>query len=390
MPESSTIFVNPKKILIVEDPSHVRQRTNMGEYDMQDLRDSMDLRGLLQAIIIRPSKEADGYVLIAGERRLRTALALNWATIECKLKENLTEIECEEIELEENIRRKNLDWPEHVRAINRIHKLYRETYSGTALASSFGRWGQKDTAKKLDLSEGALSKTLAIAEAIEQHPELEKHSSVREANKAFQKLRAGGKIEDSEFLTRFKDSFLHGSWQEAFRDLEADSIDLLLLDVSEGEINTKLAEAKRTLSLIGQGFVFYKTAQFSEVITNLQNLSLQFPEEPFVWTITGEDSYQFFFWFSRAIKEPPRSVRTVYAYRRDKKSLHNLQKASGLLDALVGTCSKMGEFVVDPICFSYHLTEICISYKRQVRSYCKDRTLYDQGIMYAEEKGSRE
>ena len=60
------------------------------------------------------------------------------------------------------------------------------------------------------------------------------------------------------------------------------------------------------------------------------------------------------------------------------------------MDALVGTCSKMGEFVVDPICFSYHLTEICISYKRQVRSYCKDRTLYDQGIMYAEEKGSRE
>ena len=117
MPE--TLSVNEIQVL------KGRQRKIMA--NMEELRDSIYRLGLIHPIVVR-----DGNVLVAGERRLRA-----WQEL-CKRHndfpeqipvrhlENLTEYEAQLIELEENVKRVNLDWREHCLAIYRYLNLRRE------------------------------------------------------------------------------------------------------------------------------------------------------------------------------------------------------------------------------------------------------------------------
>ena len=52
-------------------PNRFQPRLNFPEEDLQELTDSIKAQGILQPLLVR--KDADGYELIAGERRLRAA-----------------------------------------------------------------------------------------------------------------------------------------------------------------------------------------------------------------------------------------------------------------------------------------------------------------------------
>lgn len=113
------------------------------------LADSMKRRGLIHPIVL-----TDGNLLVAGERRLEAAKSLGWDSIEFRLFSSLTPVEAQIIELEENVKRKDLDWQDNVKAVQAIHALYR------ALDSS---WTMGETADSVGLHLGSVSKYIRVA-----------------------------------------------------------------------------------------------------------------------------------------------------------------------------------------------------------------------------------
>ena len=93
-----------------------RQRSAMG--DLDSLASSLLKFGQLTPILVDRSG-----VLIAGERRLEAHKMNGMTHIDAIYRDEVDELDLEEMELEENIQRKQLTWQEENSAIARIHEL---------------------------------------------------------------------------------------------------------------------------------------------------------------------------------------------------------------------------------------------------------------------------
>lgn len=93
-----------------------RIRQNVG--DLQPLMDSLKRYGLLNPIVI-----SENYELIAGERRLRAAMALGWETIPVTITPSPNKISQLEIEIEENVVRQDFSQEELLDAYSTLEKL---------------------------------------------------------------------------------------------------------------------------------------------------------------------------------------------------------------------------------------------------------------------------
>lgn len=85
-------------------------RTHFDEESLESLTRSIDAKGLLQPILVRPLEEnGDGprFELVSGERRLRAHRRLDRETIRCEVRD-LTAEEAAELRLVENIEREDL------------------------------------------------------------------------------------------------------------------------------------------------------------------------------------------------------------------------------------------------------------------------------------------
>lgn len=127
-----TIPINEIKVIS-------RQRQDYG--DLEELAQSLDRYGLIQPIVINQDKR-----LIAGGRRLQAATDLGWTSIDCVYRETMSDDELHELELEENVRRKEMDWKEKTLTILNIHRLKKKR---SALEGSL--WGTRETAEMLGI-----------------------------------------------------------------------------------------------------------------------------------------------------------------------------------------------------------------------------------------------
>ena len=93
-----------------------RVRKNLG--DLSQLTASMKRYGLLNPIIISEDNE-----LIAGHRRLEAAKKLGWQEIEVKIYSDTDTVEKLEIELGENMYRKDFTVEEEAEGLERLNKL---------------------------------------------------------------------------------------------------------------------------------------------------------------------------------------------------------------------------------------------------------------------------
>ena len=146
------MFVNIENIVVPDS----RQRKELG--DLEGLKNSFQEIGQLVPIIV-DSAEDGKYLLIAGERRLTAAKQLKWPEIEIKLRTELSERERAYIELEENIRRKQLAWTEEVRAVRMFAAIAKEPLASVA--------------KSLGINPDQVSKMITTADAIDADPKLE-------------------------------------------------------------------------------------------------------------------------------------------------------------------------------------------------------------------------
>ncbi len=93
-------------------------RENFGESALEDLKNSIAEKGIIQPITVRQVE--DGFELIAGERRLRAVNALNFDSIPAYVLDVESDEEMLELSLIENIQREDLNPIDIARA---YHKL---------------------------------------------------------------------------------------------------------------------------------------------------------------------------------------------------------------------------------------------------------------------------
>jgi ParB family chromosome partitioning protein len=97
----------------------VGKRVRIDEGDLYGLMSSLKKYGQLNPIIIDASGE-----LIAGARRLEAAKRLGWSSVKAIVVEDPSDAEKLEIELEENMQRKELSDEEVSRGVARLRRLH--------------------------------------------------------------------------------------------------------------------------------------------------------------------------------------------------------------------------------------------------------------------------
>lgn len=99
--------------------------------DIAGLADSIATHGLLHPLTID-----DDNTLIAGERRLRAMKRLDFLEVECRRWDGLTETERRELELEENLRRKDLTSYERSKNVVELATVAEEAIAETLSTES--------------------------------------------------------------------------------------------------------------------------------------------------------------------------------------------------------------------------------------------------------------
>lgn len=136
-----------------------------------DLEPSIAKIGVLKPIIVERPGTNGLARLVAGERRLEASRKLGLPDIIVRYADELSLVEFNIIELEENLKRSDLDWKDMVGAVARIHGLYCQLDSG---------WTMGETADAISLSAGTVSIYLRVAGELAD-PRLADAGTVREA-----------------------------------------------------------------------------------------------------------------------------------------------------------------------------------------------------------------
>ncbi|MBR2481225.1 MAG: ParB/RepB/Spo0J family partition protein [Oscillospiraceae bacterium] len=126
-------------------PNPDQPRVSFDDAPLQSLAESIRQHGILQPLTVR--KTAAGYVLVAGERRLRAAKLAGCKTVPCLLME-MEDRQSALLALVENLQREDLHYLEEAAAIAK-------------LMADYGL-SQEEAAKKLGRSQSAVANKLRL------------------------------------------------------------------------------------------------------------------------------------------------------------------------------------------------------------------------------------
>lgn len=168
-------------------------KVNIGDRQRRDLGDIDGLAASLARFdLLHPIVLDENYNLIAGHRRLTAAMHLGWEEIEYTLRSQLDEVGRKELELEENIKRKDLNWPEEVRAVRDLFRLRQAKYGGAERSSRGGGlvdqvlddktyYSLEDLSEELDKAKGGVHFSIKLADALDELPEIEREATKKAA-----------------------------------------------------------------------------------------------------------------------------------------------------------------------------------------------------------------
>ncbi len=312
--------VLPNSIVIPGD----RQRQDLG--DLSELKDSITDVGQIQPIVVEILTDGeDEYIqLIAGHRRLEACRELE-QYVDVIFWHDLTEFERARIELDENIRRKQLSWHERDAAEKRIVLIAAD--QGMSLRA---------VASSMESSAGGLSDRVAMADAVEVFPQLKECKSRHEAAKTLKNLmhqelideqmrrereKADGEIKkaDELDLTIFETKMLSGTFGEDSKAFPEGSVDIVVFDPPFGielqDVKQKdysdtasqqtegiykdsreafaelfpvwLAEIHRLMATNSHLWVFFGVEWYSFIAQSLDNLNFKYDKIPYIWFKQG-------------------------------------------------------------------------------------------------------
>lgn len=163
--EATVVNVAPEKII----PNPYQPRRIFDEESLQELSASIAQYGVLQPLLVAPMTDgSEGYLLIAGERRLRASKMAGLALIPVIVSE-YTEQQIAEIALIENLQREDLHFLEEADGYEKLMTQFKMTQESLAV-----RVGKKQStiANKLRL----LKLSTAVRGVIKDNELTERHS----------------------------------------------------------------------------------------------------------------------------------------------------------------------------------------------------------------------
>ncbi|CAA6810702.1 MAG: Chromosome (plasmid) partitioning protein ParB [uncultured Sulfurovum sp.] len=108
-------------------PNPYQPRKNFSTEALQELSNSILRHGLLQPIVV--IEKDDGYLLVAGERRLRAHKLAKLESIRCVIADvDIDDVKLRELALVENIQRENLNAIELANSYDELIKVYEITH----------------------------------------------------------------------------------------------------------------------------------------------------------------------------------------------------------------------------------------------------------------------
>lgn len=391
--------MNPKEIKVLHD----RQRKDLG--DLTGLTESIKKYGLFHPIIIDGNN-----VLISGERRLRACILNGMDNIPTSLYSGLSTMEKKEIELEENIRRKALEWQEEVEAKAALHAL-KQRIEGIAFPGQSTGWRLQDTADQLSESLGRISEDILLANAIQLFPQLKDEPTKSQALNKYKRLAeqgiraimAEGKEQDTP------SGFKKGDCQELLKQLKDKSVDLINTDPPFGVnldtafdfkktydkpysfedsfsnwsslMRNVLKELFRVLKDDGHMYIFFASKHYPDMISLVSKSGFNYDPIPCIWWKgeSGGTTYQPFQRF-RPNYEPflfcwkgsPRFLNShrgaVFHYQglAGQVKRHPAEKPCELGAELTMLSSVEGEVVLDPFAGVGSLILPALKLKRKV------------------------
>jgi ParB family chromosome partitioning protein len=122
-PTSSDVTIAISKL----KPSSIQPRRLFDKNSINELAESIKSKGLVQPILVRPSKSnSDEYEIIAGERRWRAAQIAQLHELPAVIK-NLDDVEALEMAIIENVQRADLSPIEEAAGYKKLMEQYNHT-----------------------------------------------------------------------------------------------------------------------------------------------------------------------------------------------------------------------------------------------------------------------
>ncbi len=163
-----------------------RQRKILTPLQVEEMAASIDKFGLFSPPVMVRGSEEGKLLLVAGFTRLQGMMYLRWPDIPYILLEEQNEISIKEIELEENIRRTDLEWWEKAEAIAEIHELRMEKDP---------TWNMRKTAEMTKEALGTVSQSVQLRDEVKANPEIKDEKTLRGA---LQKLDVKKKLAEKK------------------------------------------------------------------------------------------------------------------------------------------------------------------------------------------------
>jgi ParB family transcriptional regulator, chromosome partitioning protein len=130
-------------------------RRVFAEADLESLSASIEEKGLLQPVLVRPAPGGSGYQIVAGERRWRAAQMARLHEIPVLIRD-LTDRETLEIAIVENVQRADLNPVEEARAYKQLVDRFEHTQDEIARAVGKSRSHVANMMRLLALPESVL------------------------------------------------------------------------------------------------------------------------------------------------------------------------------------------------------------------------------------------
>lgn len=300
--------------LLTLDPAKVtvegRVRTDLGNID--ELAESIKISGQ-----IHPIRITKDYKLVAGERRLRACQKAQLPVLAIFI-EQTSEIELREIELRENLDRKDMTWQEQVLGRAALDALKKSQHGESKPGRGAKGWSQHDTAEMLGVAQSEIAKDIKVAKAMQVFPELATLKTREDAVKKINKITE--KMAIAELMRRKKeraaetgegisadDHFIVGDAIAGLKRLPEKSVNFANVDTPYGvdlKENKKIQTGIRT----DEDYVEWDREDY------IANITVVASE---VYRILKDDSWMLF-WFGQEWYAEVRAVLTTVGFSVDK------------------------------------------------------------------------
>jgi len=372
-----------------------RARVIMG--DLQSMALSLQVEGQLTPLIVDLAG-GGRFNLIDGERRIKAARILGWTQIECTMMASLSEDRRKELELVMCVQRQQLTFMEEAIATQDLVNRRKKNGMVGGLAKFGKSIRNKDVAIELNMTESRMSENMRIAEALNDHPELEADNSSRTEFLRRVRNRDYFVPDGGTLQAIYKENFIITTPMGCMETIVDRIIDLAVLHPNSFDQNVDriidlavlhpnsfdqnlLDETHKRLKSQGQIVVFCKHIDLNKWETALKGKGMNIGPQPYIWHVKNEGDYENYLWAGKNITSPIRPMMNMLQAARPAGGLSGKAKPMQLILNIVKCCTERAAFVVVPQCEDIETVRCCIEIGRNIRAATANKILRDKLIL---------